>query len=97
MINSQLRWANLGYNIQNQYRNQGYATEASKLGLKIAFEVLNFHRLEAAAELRNKPSQKVALKAGLKREGVRKKFFPDNGGTDMVVFAQNAIDYKNKN
>lgn len=94
VINKQLRWANLGYNIGNQYWNQGYATEAAQLGLKIAFNVLNFHRIEAATEIRNKPSQKVALKCGLLREGKRIKFFPDDGGIDMVVFGQNAIDYR---
>lgn len=93
VLNKKLRWANLGYNIQNQYRNKGYATEASKVGLRIAFEKLNFHRVEAATELTNKASQRVALKAGLVREGIRLKFFPDDGGIDMVVFAQNAIDY----
>lgn len=94
VLNKQLRWANLGYNIQNQYRNKGYATEASKLGLKIAFRKLNFHRVEAATEIGNKASQKVALKAGLVKEGKRLKFFPDDGGIDMLVFAQNAIDFK---
>ena len=94
VLNKQLRWTNLGYNIQNQYRNKGYATEASKLGLKIAFQKLNFHRVEAATELGNRASQKVALKAGLVKEGKRIKFFPDDGGVDMLVFGQNAIDYK---
>lgn len=93
VLNKKLRWANLGYNIQNQYRNKGYATEASKVGLRIAFEKLKFHRVEAATELSNKASQKVALRAGLVREGIRRKFFPDDSGIDMVVFGQNAIDY----
>lgn len=94
VINKKLRWSNLGYNIQNQYRNRGYATEAAQLGLKVAFKYLNFHRVEAAAEIENKASHRVALKAGLLREGVRKKFFPDRGGIDMVVFGQNAFDYR---
>lgn len=93
VINKQLRWGNLGYHIQNQFFGQGYATEASKLGLTIAFNALNFHRIESATELSNKASQSVARKAGLKREGKRKKFFPDDGGIDLIVFATNAIDY----
>jgi len=94
VINNQLRWINLGYIIQNQYRNKGYATEVAKLGLRIAFKQLNFHHVEAAIELANKASQKVALNAGLVKEGKRIKFFPDNGGIDMIVFGQNRIDYK---
>lgn len=94
LINAYLRWANLGYVIQNQYRKRGYATEAALLGLRVAFEKLNFHRVEAATEPANKASRKVAINVGLVPEGKRIKFFPDKGGIDMVVFAQNAIDYR---
>ncbi len=93
VINEQLRWGNLGYHIQNQHFGQGYATEAASLGLAIAFEKLNFHRIEAATEPANKASQKVARRAGLLFEGKRRKFFPDDGGIDMLVFGANAIDY----
>jgi RimJ/RimL family protein N-acetyltransferase len=94
LINKHLAWANLGYNIHNQYANQGFATEAATLALRHGFEKLKFHRIEAATEVANKASQRVALKAGLLREGKRRKFFPQNGGVDMVVFAKNAIDYR---
>ncbi len=93
-LNQQLRWGNLGYVIHNQYWSKGYATESSKLALKIAFTKMNFHRLEAATETRHKPSIRVAVKSGLKHEGIRRKFFSDNGGIDMVVYATNAFDYK---
>lgn len=93
-INRQLQWGNLGYHIQNQYFGKGYATEANKLALKVAFKQLGYHRIEAAMELDNKASQKVARRAGLVFEGVRKKFFPEDGGVDMKVFATNAIDYR---
>lgn len=93
VINKQLRWANLGYHIQNQYFGKGFATEAAKLGLAIAFRKLNLHRIEAATEPSNKASQKVARRAGLLLEGKRKKFFSDDGGVDMIIFATNAFDY----
>lgn len=94
VINKQLRWGNLGYHIQNQYFGKGYATEAAKLGLAAAFTKMDFHRIEAATEPTNKASQKVARRAGLLPEGKRKKFFPDDGGVDMIVFATNAIDHR---
>lgn len=92
-INKRLRWANIGYHIQNQYFGKGYASEAGRLALQIVFNQLNFHRVEAGTELENKASQKVALKIGLRPEGVRKKFFPDNGGIDMLFYATNAFDF----
>jgi RimJ/RimL family protein N-acetyltransferase len=93
MINQEIRWGNLGYHIQNQYYGKGYATEASILALKVAFKLLDFHRIEAAMELDNLASEKVAKNIGLEFEGKRKKFFPNDGGIDMNVYATNAIDY----
>lgn len=95
-FNKQLRWANLGYHIQNQFFGKGYASEAASLALKIGFRHLNFYRIEASMEIRNKASQKVAMNCGLQYEGIRKKFFPQDGGVDLKVFATNAIDYRKK-
>ena len=92
-LNEQLRWGNIGYHIQNQFFGQGYATEAVRLGLRLAFRELGYHRLEAAMELDNKPSRRVAEKAGMTYEGIRRKFFPESGGIDMLVYASNAIDH----
>jgi ribosomal-protein-alanine N-acetyltransferase len=94
VISQEVRWGNLGYHIQNQYFNKGYASEGCKLALKAAFEFLNFHRIEASMEIANKPSRAVAVNIGLDFEGKRKKFFPKDGGLDMWVYATNAIDYK---
>lgn len=93
-INAQLSWANLGYYIYNQFWGQGYATLASTMALEIAFKQLGFHRVEAAMELRNRASMKVAQKAGLEYEGRRKKFFAHNGGVDFRVYGANSIDFK---
>jgi len=95
-INKQLSWLNLGFQIHNQYWSQGYASQAAKAALSIAFNSLHFHRVEAATEPTNKAAIAVVKKAGLLREGKRKKFFLHNGGLDMVVFANNAIDYLKK-
>lgn len=92
-ICEELRWANLGYQIHNQHWSKGFATEASALALRVAFEMLNFHRVEAATEPKNKASIHVAKRLGMNYEGVRKKFFPDQGGVDVIVFGANAIDF----
>jgi RimJ/RimL family protein N-acetyltransferase len=94
VIQKQLRWGNLGYQMHNQHWGKGYATDAAAIALKIAFRDLNFHRIEAGAEPANKASIKVAKNAGLIYEGLRRKFLPDGGGTDLVFFATNAFDFK---
>jgi RimJ/RimL family protein N-acetyltransferase len=96
VLNRELRWGNLGYEIYEPFRGNGYATEAAQAGLKLAFGPLNFHRLEAACEPRNRKSMRVALKAGFLPEGLRRKFFSARGGVDMKVFGINAIDYRAK-
>ncbi|HEX4924134.1 MAG TPA: GNAT family N-acetyltransferase [Bdellovibrionales bacterium] len=84
-----VQWANLGYNISNQYWGQGYATEAAKAALEIAFKRLKLHRVEAAMELDHKASAKVARGAGLTREGVRKRFIRiGRRWADLIVYVK---------
>lgn len=97
VINAGDRWANLGYAIHNQHWGKGYAAEAARLCLRLGFGPLDFHRIEASCEVGNQASAKTALRCGLKPEGLRRKFFPRNGGIDMLVFAENQIDYRRKN
>jgi RimJ/RimL family protein N-acetyltransferase len=96
LIDRQMRWANLGYSVHNQHWGRGIGPEAARLCLKIGFGPLNLHRIEASCEPGNKASAKVALRAGLRPEGKRRKFFAHKGGVDMVVFAENQIDYGKK-
>lgn len=93
VLHKKIRWGNFGYHIQNQYWGCGFATEACRIALDISFDDLRFHRLEAATDPKNNASKKVARKIGMRYEGKRLKFFPDNGGRDMMVFGVNAIDY----
>lgn len=96
IIHPGLRWVNLGYHIQNQYFGHGYATEAIQLALKIAFNHLNFHRIEASMDVTNLASRAVAIKSGFTFEGKREKFFATKDCKDMWVYATNSIDYKKK-
>ena len=94
IINHTLSWANLGYGVFSCWRRQGYASEAAALTLKIGFEQMGLHRIEASCEIGHTGSKKVALAAGLKREGTRRKFFPYAETPDMWVFASNRYDYR---
>ena len=54
-------------------------TEAVKLVVRYAFEVLSFHRIEAGVMPHNVGSMKVLLKAGFTKEGIARKNVRING------------------
>jgi ribosomal-protein-alanine N-acetyltransferase len=93
LINRQLQWANLGYQIHPQYRSRGFATEAVLSALLFGFETLGFHRIESATDPENCSAAAVALKVGMTFEGVRRDFFPQRPGSDMMVYATNALEF----
>ena len=91
-LNMELRWANLGFEVSNQYWGRGIATEAAKLGLLVAFNHLNAHRVELGCDPLNKASHAVIKKLGLNYEGMRKNFFPWEEG-DLLVYAISAPEF----
>jgi [ribosomal protein S5]-alanine N-acetyltransferase len=72
------QWANLGYSIHNQYQQQGFGKEAVRVALIAGFEDLNYHRIEAAINLDNKPSIALVKSVGMKRECIRQGFYYEN-------------------
>lgn len=97
IINETLRWANVGYHIQNQFFGKGYATEAVQVAIRLAINSLGLHRIEAAMDIENASSRQVAIKAGMIREGIRRHFLPEHSHFDFEGFAINAIDYAKGN
>jgi len=59
----------MGYWIGVPYWGQGYATEAAKAALDFAFNVLDYHRVEADHFECNPASGRVLQKIGMQREG----------------------------
>jgi ribosomal-protein-alanine N-acetyltransferase len=64
-----LQRAIVGYFVDEAENMKGYATEALKLALRIAFDELKLHRVEAGAMPRNLGSNRVLVKAGMRPEG----------------------------
>ncbi len=58
---------------------KGYTTEALKKLLHFAFNELKLHRIEAGCAVDNIASAKVLEKAGMKREGRKRKVLPIRG------------------
>ncbi|MBB5870232.1 RimJ/RimL family protein N-acetyltransferase [Allocatelliglobosispora scoriae] len=81
--------AETGYWTAPWARGRGVATAATTALAGAAFEA-GFARLEALAEWSNISSQRVALAAGFKREGVRRGAgtAPDGSRYDLIAFAR---------
>jgi ribosomal-protein-alanine N-acetyltransferase len=58
---------------------KGLMTQAVKLVIKVAFNQLKLHRLEANIQPRNLPSLALASACGFRREGYSPKFIKKNG------------------
>jgi RimJ/RimL family protein N-acetyltransferase len=62
------RTAEIGYLLHPDHQGHGYATEASRALLRIAFEDLRLHRVVAQLEARNDASARVLERLGMRRE-----------------------------
>lgn len=89
--------AYLGYRIFNNYWGEGYASEACRGAIQIAFKDLQLHRIEAGIEPHNKPSIRVAKALGLRKEGFsRRRLLVDKKWKDMLIFAGTCEDFNLK-
>lgn len=71
--------ANVGYWIDEHHAGQGYMPEAVAIVLRLAFDDLRLHRVEAAIVPRNIRSRRVAEKLGLREEGTSQRFLQIRG------------------
>ncbi len=84
----------VGYSIDKKHNGKGYATEAVKLAVGFAFDVLELHRIEAGAMPENIGSMRVLEKAGFLKEGIEREGVNINGiWRDHQVFSILEKDY----
>lgn len=76
---SNFRNAEVWYKIHFDHWKKGYATESLREVLSFGFDELNLHRIEAGCAVQNIASIKVLEKAGMTREGHKKKNLPIRG------------------
>lgn len=80
----------IGYVINPDFHNRGYATEAVNAILRFGFEKLNFHRIEAKFIIGNDASLAVMRKCGMQYEGTTrdgmliKGFYRDIGTCSIL-------------
>jgi RimJ/RimL family protein N-acetyltransferase len=87
-VNTVNKCANLGYWVRSSRTRRGVASTATRLIARFGLREIGFHRLEIMAAIENKPSQRVAEKAGAKREGLlRKRLVLHGQPHDAVVYS----------
>ncbi len=80
--------ANIGYDLQKKYWNNGYITEALKLVIKFGFEELEINRIEAEVMPGNIYSEKALNSLGFKREGLLRDWMLWNEKHyDMIMYS----------
>ena len=80
----------VGYVLAPQHWGKGYATEMCVALVRYGFERLGLPRIVAITDLPNLASQRVLLKAGLRRAGERTLAHPAYGGRPMAWFERPA-------
>jgi RimJ/RimL family protein N-acetyltransferase len=81
-------FANLGYWIRADASGRGLATRAAQLMARFGFEEVGLQRIEIVCAPGNLASQRVAEKAGARREGVlRSRMLLHGQPGDAVIFS----------
>jgi len=80
--------AEVWYKFHPAFWNKGYATESLKRIIDFGFKVLKLHRIEAGCAIENIASINVLEKAGMVREGQKRKVLPlKTGWSDNFEYA----------
>lgn len=84
-VNKEDHNAELGYWLGREFWNQGYCTEAAKSVIEFGFETVGLRRIASEHMAGTPASGKVMQKAGLTREGLRRKHVRKWGVFEDVV------------
>lgn len=88
------RKAEVWYKLLPEYWGRGYATEAMKSMLSFGFGQLKLHRIECGCSIHNIGSYRVMEKAGMIREGVKRKALPlEDGWHDAYMYGILASEF----
>ncbi len=79
LVRGACQWAVLGYWLDEDQRNKGYATQAVRGILRFAFQELGLHRIQASVLPSNLPSIRVLEKCGFERIGLARQYLKING------------------
>ncbi len=80
-LNGPQRRAEIGYSLLSAHQGKGYASEALRLAIGHAFDILGLERIEADIDPRNLASCRLVEKLGFRREGLLRQRWRVNGET----------------
>jgi ribosomal-protein-alanine N-acetyltransferase len=87
VVRGPFRSADLGYWVSEDSNGRGHGTQAVAAVVRMAFEELGLHRLQAGTLLHNERSQRVLIKNGFTRIGVAPEYLRIAGRwQDHVLF-----------
>lgn len=91
------RQGEIGYVFHPDVQGRGYATEASRVLLRIGFADLGLHRIIGRADARNRASTRVMEKLGMRHEAhFRENEFIKGEWTDEIVYAMLAAEWRER-
>lgn len=95
LINKHHKRAEIGYELDDTYWGQGYATEALQAMLAYGFETLHLIRIAAVVYIENEASRNLLKKAGFQEEGLLRKYMIQNDvAHDTVVYSLLKEDWR---
>ena len=85
-LSAEHRTVELGFILHPDHQRHGFATEAGRRMLRVAFEELNMHRVIGRTEARNVASARVLQKLGMRREAhfVENEFVKGEWQSELV-------------
>jgi len=89
--------AEVWYKLHSDIWGQGYGTESLRRLIAFGFDKLKLHRIEAGCAIENIGSIRILEKAGMTREGHKRKVLPlKTGWTDNYEYAIIETDERKK-
>lgn len=77
----------IGWVFHPDHTGQGFATEAVRATLGLAFDFYRMHRVVAQLDARNDPSARLCERVGMRREGhLRQDWWSKGEWTDTLVY-----------
>lgn len=90
------RHASIGYFVDKDHWNQGYATEMIMALLQFGFQKLELHRIYANCDAENSATRRVLEKINMRQEGLlREHCLRSYGWADVCIYGILCSEWKN--